>query len=107
MNGTTAERTIKRAVWRIYGELAEPGVTEGLRDSRAEGCVLTLIPDLPIPKPDRVIDVSDEEFVAIAHYRGPGWGARFCHEVSTGGGSISTLRQITETRCWPDMTGRP
>ncbi|NIK59039.1 nuclear transport factor 2 family protein [Kribbella shirazensis] len=54
-------------------------------------------------EPDRKLPVGPGEFVVLGHYRGDGWSAPFAHVVSMRDGRIGSLRQITDTRSWPDL----
>ncbi|MET9268533.1 hypothetical protein [Kribbella sp. NPDC003557] len=54
-------------------------------------------------EPDRRLPVAPNEFVVLGHYRGDGWRAPFAHVLTTKDGKILSLRQITDTRCWPDL----
>ncbi|MBO1267493.1 nuclear transport factor 2 family protein [Arthrobacter cavernae] len=92
--------------------------------------VLTLSPGLPLPgarehhgreaavanvwgripgydfalrcEPDRKIVVADNEVLVLGHYRGHGWESPFVHVLTVREGKLATLRQITDTRCWPE-----
>jgi ketosteroid isomerase-like protein len=104
-----------------------------LLDAVHNDFVLTLSPGLPLPgarefrggasavgnvwgripaelglrcEPDRTLPVADDEFVVLGHYRGDDWEAPFAHILTTRDGKIASLRQITDTRCWPDLKPR-
>lgn len=61
-------------------------------------------PDLGLRcEPERTLPVADEEFVVLGHYRGDGWEAPFAHILTTRDDQVASLRQLTDTRCWPDL----
>ena len=117
------------AVRKFYDSLAahDPAA---LRDAVHEDFVLTLSPGLPLPvdrefrgresavrnvwgrlaagvelhcEPDRLLPVAPNEFVVLGHYRGDGWRAPFAHILTTKDCRLLSLRQITDTRCWPEL----
>jgi ketosteroid isomerase-like protein len=115
---------------RFYNALADPGDATALLDSLHPDFVLTLSPGLPVPaarehygraaavanawgripaglnlrcEPERTFVVDDNEVVVFGHYRGDGWEAPFAHVLTIKGGAVASLRQITDTRCWPDL----
>jgi ketosteroid isomerase-like protein len=119
------------AVRRFYDCLANPGNISALREALDQDFVLTLSPGLPLPvdrefrgrdeavanvwaqippgvalrcEPDRTYAVASDEFIVLGHYRGDGWEAPFAHVLTTADGKVSSLRQITDTRSWPDLT---
>lgn len=118
-------------VRHFYDCLADPENISPLRDALNKDFVLTLSPGLPLPvdrefrsrdeavdnvwaqippdvalrcEPDRTLPVGSDEFIVLGHYRGDGWEAPFAHVLTTADGRLSSLRQITDTRCWPDLT---
>ncbi|WP_427891682.1 nuclear transport factor 2 family protein [Kribbella sp. GL6] len=118
------------AVQNFYDSLAKRD-TSALLGAVHEDFVLTLSPGLPLPvgrefygresavmnvwgrmpaavevhcEPDRKLPVARGEFVVLGHYTGHGWKAPFAHILVVKDGKIAALRQITDTRCWPDLT---
>ncbi|WP_120522426.1 nuclear transport factor 2 family protein [Arthrobacter celericrescens] len=53
-------------------------------------------------EPDRKFVVADNEVLVLGHYRGAGWESPFAHVLTVRDGKLATLRQITDTRCWPE-----
>lgn len=115
---------------RFYDSLANPDDLAALLDSLHPDFVLTLSPGLPVPaarehhgrgaavanvwgqlppglglrcEPDRTFPVGGNEVIVLGHYRGDGWEAPFAHLLTVKGGAVASLRQITDTRCWPDL----
>jgi uncharacterized protein len=115
---------------RFYESLANPGNRAALLDALHNDFVLTLSPGLPLPadrehhgreaavanvwgrippgfalrcEPEGKFAVGDDEVVVLGHYRGDGWDAPFAHVLTTNDGTVASLRQITDTRCWPDL----
>jgi 2-(1,2-epoxy-1,2-dihydrophenyl)acetyl-CoA isomerase len=122
------------AVRHFYDCLADSENISALREALTQDFVLTLSPGLPLPvdrvfrsrddavanawaqippgvslrcEPDRTLAVAGDEFIVLGHYRGDGWEAPFAHVLTTAGGKLSSLRQITDTRSWPDLTATP
>lgn len=118
---------------RFYSSLANRDGA-ALLDSLDEDFVLTLSPGLPLPtarehhgraaavsevwgripagfelrcEPDRAITAGADEVVVLGHYRGDGWEAPFAHLLTTKDGRLASLRQLTDTRCWPDPPAAP
>jgi 2-(1,2-epoxy-1,2-dihydrophenyl)acetyl-CoA isomerase len=61
-----------------------------------------------LPHPTEYLTVDDGRVVVIGEYRGPagdreGFTAEFAHVWRLAGGRITGLRQITDTRAWPDV----
>ncbi|WP_179748382.1 nuclear transport factor 2 family protein [Microlunatus parietis] len=136
MNGVqsaVAQLTVS-ATDRFYESLAHPDNLGALLDSLHPDFVLTLSPGLPVPgarvhrgrgaavanvwgqlppglglrcEPERTFPAGDHEVVVLGHYRGDGWEAPFAHVLTVKGGTVASLRQITDTRCWPDLAAAP
>ena len=126
MNDDSGEPAVRKFYDSLSGH--DPA---GLHAALHDDFVLTLSPGLPLPvdrefrgresavrnvwgrlsngielhcEPDRKLPVAPGEFVVLGYYLGDGWKAPFAHIVTTRDGKILSLRQITDTRCWPDQT---
>lgn len=127
---TASDQLALAAADRFYRGLADPDDVSALLNSLHPDFVLTLSPGLPVPaarehrgrdaavanvwgqlpdslalrcEPDRTFAVDADEVIAIGHYRGEGWVAPFAHVLTIKDGTVASLRQITDTRCWPDL----